>query len=330
MDKINDYNVGYIKKVPNQNNSSSLIDIYIAGNTINGYCYKDYDAFYNKPDEVCYIAECVFDEALYKDYVNDNKEKLIMKCGISTYNSIKQELKYIFELEKYYYKYQKKGIAYTIPYTEFDDEMIDSFVKDVFDNIDWQTSQSYISEIDWTESINQYYKEKFHKEKRRRTLLISIDNYRVDNIKYFEDHEGIDIFKCDILYNNKKIGTFSEDYMCGPSNYNFNNNFDEELARLRKTATSFFNKYSNDDFYDDEDFFIMFLKKLKEANDKLNLDQEIVIDTFYPFDYTIQNTQIDDISPTIIEDGNNKKLVLPNILNFNYNISTDKEDDYEL
>ena len=75
---------------------------------------------------------------------------------------------------------------------------------------------------------------------------------------------------------------------------------------------------------------IMFLKNLKEANDKLNLDQEIVIDTFYPFDYTIQNTQIDDISPTIIEDGNNKKLVLPNILNFNYNISTDKEDDYEL
>lgn len=50
----------------------------------------------------------------------------------------------------------------------------------------------------------------------------------------------------------------------------------------------------------------MFLKNLKEANDKLNLDQEIVIDTFYPFDYTIQNTQIDDISPTIIEDGNNK------------------------
>lgn len=31
-----------------------------------------------------------------------------MKGGISTYNSIKQELKYIFELEKYYYKYQKK------------------------------------------------------------------------------------------------------------------------------------------------------------------------------------------------------------------------------
>lgn len=161
-------------------------------------------------------------------------------------------------------------------------------------------------------------------------MTISIGNYRVNNISYFEDHEGFTIFKCDILHNDKKIGTFSEDYMCGSNNNTFDNNFNEELLKLRKTAANFFDKYSNDDFYDDEDFFIMFLKNLKEANDKLNLDQEIVIDTFYPFDYTIQNTQIDDISPTIIEDGNNKKLVLPNILNFNYNISTDKEDDYEL
>lgn len=161
-------------------------------------------------------------------------------------------------------------------------------------------------------------------------MTISIGNYRVNNISYFEDHEGFTIFKCDVLHNDKKIGTFSEDYMCGPNNYIFDNNFNEELLKLRKTAANFFDKYSNDDFYDDEDFFIMFLKNLKEANDKLNLDQEIVIDTFYPFDYTIQNTQIDDISPTIIEDGNNKKLVLPNILNFNYNISTDKEDDYGL
>lgn len=161
-------------------------------------------------------------------------------------------------------------------------------------------------------------------------MTISIGSYRVNNISYFEDHEGFTIFKCDILHNDKKIGNFSEDYMCGSNNYTFDNNFNEELLKLRKTAANFFDKYSNDDFYDDEDFFIMFLKNLKEANDKLNLDQEIVIDTFYPFDYTIQNTQIDDISPTIIEDGNNKKLVLPNILNFNYNISTDKEDDYEL
>lgn len=165
MKKSNDCNTGCIKKVSDPNNFSDLIDMYVAGSTINGYCYKDYDTFYKKLDEVCYIAECAFDETLYKDYVNDNKEKMIMKGGISTYNSIKQELKDNFKFEEYYYEYQKDGVVYTIPYNDFDDEMIDSFVKEVFHNIDWQTLQSYISEIDWTENINQYYKEKFDKEK---------------------------------------------------------------------------------------------------------------------------------------------------------------------
>lgn len=161
-------------------------------------------------------------------------------------------------------------------------------------------------------------------------MTISIGNYRVDNIKYFEDHEGIDIFKCDILYNDKKIGTFSEDYMCGPSNYNFKNNFDEELKQLRKAATSFFNRYSNDEIFEDEDFFIYFLKSLKEANDKLKLDQKIIIDTVYPFDYTIEKAEIEDTAPFIVEDDNNKKLVLLNILSFNHNISVSEESDYEL
>lgn len=161
-------------------------------------------------------------------------------------------------------------------------------------------------------------------------MTISIDNYRVDNIKYFEDHEGIDIFKCDILYNDKKIGTFSEDYMCGPNNYNFNNNFDEEIKQLRNIATSFFNRYSKDEILADEDFFIYFLKSLKEANDKLKLDQKIIIDTVYPFDYTIEKAEKEDIAPFIVEDDNNKKLVLSNILSFNYNISVSEESDYEL
>lgn len=139
--------------------------IYVAGQSPNGYCYKDSDKFYSDPDAVCYIAECAFNEMLYEDYVEENKERLINEGSISTYNSIKQELKDIFEFEEYYYEYQKDDVVYTIPYNDFDDEMIDLFVKEVFDNIDWQTSQSYIAEIDWTESINEYYKEKFDKEK---------------------------------------------------------------------------------------------------------------------------------------------------------------------
>ena len=92
------------------------------------------------------------------------RERLIAEGGVSTYNSIKQELKDSFKFEEYYYEYQKDGKIYTILSNKFDEEMIDIFINDIFDNIDWQTSQSYISETDWTESINQYYKEKLDRE----------------------------------------------------------------------------------------------------------------------------------------------------------------------
>ena len=159
MDKINDYNIGYIKNVPNQNNSSSLIDIYVAGNTINGYCYKDYDAFYNKPDEVCYIAECVFDETLYKDYVNDNKERLIAEGGVSTYNSIKQELKDSFKFEEYYYEYQKsKNVeekierVYSLDETIINatmnnSDVLGAFIKDESINMEEKIEQEELKKI---------------------------------------------------------------------------------------------------------------------------------------------------------------------------------------
>lgn len=51
MKKSNDCNMGCIKKVSDPNNFSDLIDMYVAGSTINGYCYKDYDTFYKKLDE---------------------------------------------------------------------------------------------------------------------------------------------------------------------------------------------------------------------------------------------------------------------------------------
>ena len=55
MKKSNDCNTGCIKKVSDPNNFSDLIDMYVAGSTINGYCYKDYDTFYKKLDEVCEV-----------------------------------------------------------------------------------------------------------------------------------------------------------------------------------------------------------------------------------------------------------------------------------
>ncbi len=42
-------------------------------------------------------------------------------------------------------------------------------------------------------------------------------------IKTAPDHEGIDMHFGNIYFKNKKVGTFSEDYMCGPLHVDFLN-----------------------------------------------------------------------------------------------------------
>lgn len=153
--------VGSIVKVKDDKSDFNNKLMYESGGTFNGYCYKDYNTFKNNPDEVCYIAECKFDKDLFVDYVNENKEKLIGEGGISTANSIKEEIKNELKYSEYYYEYQENGVVYTIEAKDFDEEMIDRFAEIVFDVVDWQTAQAYICETDWSDEIVSYYDEKF-------------------------------------------------------------------------------------------------------------------------------------------------------------------------
>ena len=92
-EKIHKADFGEIAEVIDPKSKSKLNTkmMYVAGQTPNGYCYKDYNTFQNDPDGVCYIAECGFgDDILFVDYVNENKEKLIASGVISTRNSIKE------------------------------------------------------------------------------------------------------------------------------------------------------------------------------------------------------------------------------------------------
>lgn len=159
-------------------------------------------------------------------------------------------------------------------------------------------------------------------------IKISIGEYSVDNINWFKEHEGLDAFQCDIIYCDNKIGFFSESYMNGPDDYTFNNDFDEELKKLRETANKFFDKYSKDDkLFTTEDFFIRFLKRLKEAGDMANDRQKIVISTSYPYDYKIEDNK-NVLSPTVLEDIESNKLVIP-VFPLNINIEVnDMEEDY--
>ena len=156
--------VGKIVKVMDPNSMFDTKLMYVASGTNNGYCYKDYDTFQNHPDEVCYIAECCFNETLFVDYVNDNKEKLIKEGGLSTTNSIKEEIRNDLEFDKYYYEYEKDGETQRINAKDFDEDLISKIAEDVIDTVDWQTTQAYICETDWREEVAYYYDEKFKNE----------------------------------------------------------------------------------------------------------------------------------------------------------------------
>lgn len=152
--------VGNISKIIDLESVYNNKLVYREEGTLNGYCFKDYKIFENNPDDICYIAECQFEDTLLVDYVNENKEKLINEGVISTANSIRKEVRDHLIYNEYFYEYQKNGIVYTIEAKKFDDKIINKIANEVFDMVDWQCTSSYIYETDWNEWIKQYYDEK--------------------------------------------------------------------------------------------------------------------------------------------------------------------------
>lgn len=152
--------VGMIVKIDDFKSKFNNKLIYMPEKTLNGYCYKDYNNFKNNSNEVCYIAECNFDNDLLLDYVNTKKDKLIQEGGVSTANSIKEEIRNQLEYEEYYYEYERNGIVNIIEAKDFDEELINQIAEYVFESVDWETTQTYICDIDWCEDIQKYYKQK--------------------------------------------------------------------------------------------------------------------------------------------------------------------------
>lgn len=174
FEEVYQADVGNISKIKDSESKYNNKLIYKAGRTLNGHCYKNYNIFETKPDEICYIAECVFDKNnMFVDYINGNKEKLIKKGGVSTANSIKEEIRNTLKYDEYYYEYQKDGIVHTIQSKDFDDKLINIIASEVFDVVDWETTQAYIYETDWSEDINEYYRNKFNKESGK------VENYEL-------------------------------------------------------------------------------------------------------------------------------------------------------
>lgn len=159
-------------------------------------------------------------------------------------------------------------------------------------------------------------------------MNVSIGGYKIGNVNWFKEHEGMDAFQCDIYKNNKKIGRFSESYMNGPDEYFFNNEYELELNELRKTAEIFFDKFSSDNensnYLEQEDFFIRFLLKLNEACYETEDNQELHISANYPYDYEIKKSK--DLIDSFVKEN---KLVIPNIfVAMNFDLGSDEDHDY--
>lgn len=92
-----------------------------------GYIYKDYDAFENHPDEICYLAEGAFDEkGEYADFLTVEEAK---NYPGETHNTIVEQVRDAW------------GEDYMLT-----DEQVEYFAKDVFGIADWAHISTYLTE----------------------------------------------------------------------------------------------------------------------------------------------------------------------------------------
>lgn len=89
-----------------------------------GRIYKDEDAFFNHPDEICYISEHAFDD-IEGDYMTVEEAKVEGETHKTIAQQVRDEL----------------GDDYTLT-----DEQVEYISKDVFELAEWACINTYLSE----------------------------------------------------------------------------------------------------------------------------------------------------------------------------------------
>jgi len=122
---------------------------YTAGHTDNGYVFKDMNEVKNKTNNVCYIAECDFndDEIIIND---SNLARLIEWGGVCTYQSA---LKETIELVKWTFP--------AFADSQWFDEFVERVTNFVLEEVDWQCFSTLLHEIDFAEDLSYFLEEKF-------------------------------------------------------------------------------------------------------------------------------------------------------------------------
>lgn len=147
---------------------------YVAGSTSQGMAYKNINTYNSDPDGICYICEHFFedfDDADWQvpvDEVEKNKEKYIQEGGISTHNSIKEEVRTMLSNGWYY----DRSNGERIEGKDFDDEIVDSLADETIEVVDWQSTGAFINaDLDNDsvigELIEDFYNKKFNESEQK-------------------------------------------------------------------------------------------------------------------------------------------------------------------
>lgn len=148
---------------------------YTPDSTDNGYVFKDMNEVKNKTNNVCYIAECEFDNV---DLIINEKNlpRLIELGGVCTYQSA---LKYTKEvIESYFPEFAKQ----TDLFNEFAEKLTDYILQEV----DWQCFSTMLNDMDLDDELDYFLQDKFAEFAKARFEKNGDDTEYEDNEDLFD------------------------------------------------------------------------------------------------------------------------------------------------
>ena len=150
---------------------------YTPDRTDQGYVFKDMNEVKNKTNNVCYIAECDFDEESL--IINEeNLPKLIEAGGVCTYQSA---LKYTKETIEYYFPALNNSDLFDMC-QEFAEKLTDY----IFQEVDWQCFSTMLNEMDLEEELDYFLQDKFTEFAKARFEKDGDDTEYEDNEDLFD------------------------------------------------------------------------------------------------------------------------------------------------
>ena len=150
---------------------------YKSGHTNNGWVFKDLDEIRNKTNNVCYIAECEFDDFDTILISGRNIKKLIKLGGVSTYQSALQDTKDLVESQFPKFAELRQDL-----FNEFAEKLTDYILQE----IDWQCFSTMLNGMDLDDELDYFLQDKLAEFAKARFEKDGDDTEYADNEDLFD------------------------------------------------------------------------------------------------------------------------------------------------